>query len=192
MDTYSTASRLCASADAGCTVIVGRVSWRNRAAIAALGGALIAAPAAIAATPLPKPSSPLLWATINACSPSASPNEIGIRGSMPGTGDRRQRMYMQFVVEYRSPAGRWQYFGHGGESGLIAVGKGSAVARQAGWNFVLAPSSTHAYTLRGVVVFEWRLNGQTIAEQARATRSGHAATVGADPSGHSAATCVIR
>jgi hypothetical protein len=172
--------------------IVGSVSWRNRAAIVALGGVAIAAPAAIAATPLPKPSSPQLWATINACGPSANPGEIGIRGSMPGTGDKRQRMFMQFVVEYRSPAGHWHYFGHGGESGLIAVGKGSAVERQAGWDFVLVPSATRTYTLRGVVVFEWRLKGQTIAEEVRATRAGHAATVGADPSGYSAATCAIR
>jgi hypothetical protein len=193
MDVYSTASRFRASSDAAGAAIVGSVFTRKRAAVVALSGALIAAPAmAIAATPLPKPSSPLLWATIDACDPPGSSGEIGIRGSIPGTGDGGQRMYMQFVVEYRSASGQWHYFHHGGESGLIAVGKGSATARQAGWDFVLASSATQAYTLRGLVVFEWRLKGLTIAEAVRATQSGHGATVGADPAGYSAASCRIR
>ena len=193
MDIYSTASRSCASADAAGAAIVGLVRRRNRAAVVALPGALVATQAvAFAATPLPRPSSPLLWSTIDACDPTAHPDEIGIRGSMPGTGDAQQQMYMQFVVEYRGPTGHWHYFGRGGESGLIAVGRGSAVERQAGWDFVLARSSTERYTLRGVVVFEWRIGGHTIAEDVRATRSGHAAAVGADPAGYSSATCTVR
>jgi hypothetical protein len=168
------------------------VRTRNRAAALALIGALIAAQAtALAATPLPSESSPLLWATIDVCDPAARPNTIGIRGSMPGTGDRDQRMYMQFVLEYRSPSGHWHYRS-GGESPRVAVGRGSAVARQAGWDFILAPSSTETYTLRGVVIFEWRLRGVTLVQDVRATRSGHVTATGSDPPGYSAATCRVR
>jgi len=191
MDVYSTASRRDASAAGAGADIVACVRTRNRAAVLALAAALIAAPATVsAATPLPKPSSPLLWATIDVCATAAHPDTIGIRGSMPGTGDRHERMFMQFVVEYRGRSGSWRYL-RGGQSGTIAVGAASASVRQAGWDFSVAPSSTETYRLRGVVVFEWRLNGRTVAQQARATRSGHGPTVGADPAGYSAATCTI-
>jgi hypothetical protein len=191
MDVYSTASRSDASAGGAGDDIVACVRTRNRAAVLALAGTLIAAPATVsAATPLPKPSSPLLWATIDVCATAAHPDTIGIRGSMPGTGDGHERMFMQFVVEYRGRSGRWRYLS-GGESGTVAVGAGSAASRQAGWDFSVAPSSTETYRLRGVVVFEWRLKGRTVAQQARATRSGHGPTVGADPAGYSAATCTI-
>jgi hypothetical protein len=193
MDIYSTASHSEASAAGAGAAIVASVRTRNRAAVLALIGALIAAQAtASAATPLPSQASPLLWATIDVCDPAGQPNTIGIRGSMPGTGDRHQRMYMQFVLEYRSPSGHWHYRGGGGESPLVAVGKGSAVSRQAGWDFMLAPSSSETYTLRGVVIFEWRLRGVTIAQDVRATRSGHVTATGSDPLGYSAATCRIR
>ncbi len=191
MDIYSTASRCEASAGGAGDAIVACVRTRNRAAVLALAITLFAAPAAVAAAPQPLASSPLLWATIDVCATAARPDTIGIRGSMPGTGDRHERMFMQFVVEYRSSSGHWHYL-HGGESGYVAVGAGSAADRQAGWDFSLAPNSTETYRLRGVVVFEWRLRGRTVAQQVRATRSGHGPTVGADPAGYSAATCTIR
>ena len=46
--------------------------------------------------------------------------------------------------------------------------------------------------LRGLVVFEWRLNGRTIATEVRATRAGHPAAAGADPPGFTAAMCKIK
>jgi len=191
MDIYSTASRREASAGGAGDAIVACVRTRNRAAALALAATAVAAPAAVAAAPLPLASSPLLWATINVCATAAHPGAIGIRGSMPGTGDAHERMFMQFVVEYRGPSGHWHYL-HGGESGYVAVGAGSASFRQAGWDFSLAPGSSETYHLRGVVVFEWRLRGRTVAQQVRATRSGHPGTIGADPAGYSAATCTIR
>jgi hypothetical protein len=189
---YSTASREGASADAGRAAIVASVRTRNRAALVALAGALIAAPAVALAkpTPVPKATSPLLWATIDVCDTATHPNTIGIRGSMPGTGDRHEQMYMQFVVEYRSPTGHWHYL-KDGESALAPVGNGSSKARQAGQDFQVARSSTQTYTLRGVVVFEWRANGRTIAQAVRATHAGHTAGAGADPPDYSAATCTI-
>ena len=88
MDTYSTASRGRASADAGSVAIVASVRTAHRAAAVTLTGLLVAAAAVAAATTgMPKQTSPLLWATINVCDTAAHPNTIGIRGSMPGTGD---------------------------------------------------------------------------------------------------------
>jgi hypothetical protein len=193
MDTYSTASREGASADAGCVAIVASVRTVYRAASVTLTGLLVATAAVAAATTgIPKQTSPLLWATINVCDTAAHPNTIGIRGSMPGTGDAHEQMYMQFVVEYRSPTGHWHFRSGGGESRFVAVGNGSFSSRQAGWNFVLARSSTETYTLRGIVVFEWRVNGRAVAHLVRATRAGHRAAAGADPAGYSSATCTIK
>jgi hypothetical protein len=166
----------------------------NRAAVVVLACALPAAPAVAMATqrrpPVPRTSSPLLWATIDVCDTATHPDTIGIRGSMPGTGDGQEEMYMRFVVEYQSASGHWHYLRHG-ESSLVAVGPGSARARQAGQDFRIARSATQTYTLRGVVVFQWRVGAQTIAQQVRASRSGHTAAAGADPPGFSAATCTI-
>ena len=190
---YSTASRKGASADAGRGGIVASVRTPNRAAIIALACALIAVPAvALAASrpPVPKGTSPLLWATVDVCDTATHPNTIGIRGSMPGMGDRQEQMYMRFVVEYRSPTGHWHYL-KDGESALVPVGNGSSKARQAGQDFRVARSATRAYTLRGVVVFEWRVHGRTIAQDVRATRAGHVAGAGGDPPDYSAATCTI-
>jgi hypothetical protein len=192
MDVYSTASRSDASADAAGVAIVASVRNRHRAAVAALLFALVLPAIALARTPLPKASSPLLWATIDVCDTPAHPDTIGIRGSMPGTGDARQLMYMRFVVEYRSPSGHWHYLTGAGESKFVAVGNGSALARQAGQDFALKANASESYTLRGVVVFEWRLNGRTIDQQVRASRAGHRAAAGADPRDYSAATCTIK
>jgi hypothetical protein len=192
MDTYSTASRSGASGDAGGGAIVASVRTRSRAAILALAcGLIVTQTVALAKTRLPKPSSPLLWATVDVCDTAAHPDTIGIRGSMPGTGDGHQQMYMKFVVEYRSPSGHWLYLGGAGVSKFVAVGAGSSPARQAGQDFAVARSATITHTLRGVIVFEWRLGGHTIAQQVRATRSGHTAAAGADPPGYSTATCTI-
>jgi hypothetical protein len=192
MDTYCTASCGVASAAAGGGAIVPAVRTVNRAALLAAACALAVSQAvALAAVALPKRSSPKLWATIDVCDTPAHPNTIGIRGSMPGTGDPRQLMFMQFIVEYRSASGHWHYLGGAGDSGLVAVGRGSSITRQAGQDFTLARSATRTYTLRGVIVFEWSLNGKTISRQVRATRAGHTAAAGADPAGYSAATCTI-
>jgi hypothetical protein len=190
---YSTASRGGASADAGGAAIVASVRTRNRAASVALACALVGVPAvALAASrpPQPKATSPLLWATVDVCDTATHPDTIGIRGSMPGTGDRQEQMYMRFVVEFRSPTGHWHYL-KDGESALIAVGNGASKARQAGQDFQVARSASQSYTLRGVVVFEWRANGRTIAQAVRATHTGHTAAAGGDPPDYSAATCTI-
>jgi hypothetical protein len=211
MDVYSTLSRKCASADAAGGAIVASVRHANRAAFLALAAIWITAPTVpvaaaapspkpdspsqwatidAAAAPLPKPDSPSLWATIDVCDTPAHPDTIGIRGSMPGTGDSRERMFMEFAIEYRSATGHWHFLLHGVE-GFVAVGRASYRERQAGEDFQVAPSSARSYTLRGIVVFEWRAHGIVIAQTVRSTSAGRGVSAGADPPGYSAATCTI-
>jgi hypothetical protein len=159
-------------------------------ALALAAAALAPAALALAATALPDPASPLLWSTVDVCDTAAHPDVIGIRGSMPGTGARDQQMSMRFTVEYLDAKGRWRYIATA-DSGNVALGPGTARARQAGWNFTIAPSSKRGYKLRGVVVFEWRIGTATVAQEVRSTTAGHSSPVGADPPGYSAATCAI-
>ena len=160
--------------------------------VAAMCAALVISQAsALAAPPRPNTASPLLWATIDVCNSAAHPDTLGIRGSMPGTADAHERMYMSFRVEYRSSPGHWRYLGGAGQSAFVAVGNGSALARQAGQDFEFVPRVTGSHLLRGVAVFEWRLHGHTVASAVRATQAGHVAAAGADPPGFSATTCRI-
>ena len=152
---------------------------------------VISQASALAAPPRPNTASPLLWATIDVCNSGAHPDTLGIRGSMPGTADAHELMYMSFRVEYRSSPGHWRSLGGAGQPAVVAVGNGSALARQAGQDFEFMPRATGSHVLRGVAVFEWRLHGRTIASAVRVKRAGHVAAAGADPPGFSATTCRI-
>ncbi|HVC83660.1 MAG TPA: hypothetical protein VNC12_00305 [Solirubrobacteraceae bacterium] len=166
---------------------------RTCAALVAATAALAVAPAiALAAAPKPNTGSPSLWATIDVCDSAAHPDTIGIRGSMPGTADAHELMYMSFRVEYRTAPGHWRYLGGAGASGFVRVGNGASLTRQAGQDFQVVPRVSGSYLLRGVAVFEWRLHGRTIASAVRGTRAGHIAAAGADPPGFSATTCRIQ
>jgi hypothetical protein len=147
---------------------------------------------AFGAAPAPNTGAASLWATIDVCNSAAHPNTIGIRGSMPGTKDVHELMYMSFRVEYRSSPGHWRYLGGAGQSPYVLVGNGASLARQAGQNFEVVPRASGSYLLRGVTVFQWRLHGRTVATAIRATRAGHVAAAGADPPGFSATTCRIQ
>ena len=171
----------------------GTVGTRTCAALVAATAALVISQAiALGATPKPNTGSPSLWSTIDVCDSATHPDTIGIRGSMPGTADAHELMYMSFRVEYRSSPGHWRYLGGAGQSGFVLVGNGASLARQAGQDFEVAPRASGSYVLRGVAVFEWRLHGRTIASAVRRTRAGHVAAAGADPPGFSAATCRIQ
>ena len=166
---------------------------RTCAALVAATAALAIAPViALAAAPKPNTGSASLWATIDVCDSAAHPDTIGIRGSMPGTADAHELMYMSFRVEYRSSPGHWRYLGGAGQSGFVLVGNGASLTRQAGQDFQVVPRASGSYVLRGVAVFEWRLHGRTIASAVRGTRAGHIAAAGADPPGFSATTCRIQ
>jgi hypothetical protein len=163
-----------------------------RVAACALAACALSGWQALAASgpPLPTPGSPRLWATIDVCNSAAHPDTIGIRGSMPGTGDRAETMYMAFRVEYlRSSV--WTDVGAAAQSGLEPVGDAASRSRQAGIDFRFAPSAKHHYLLRGVVTYEWRLGTTVVATTLRSTTAGRRAGAGADPPGYSAAVCSI-
>jgi hypothetical protein len=135
------------------------------------------------------------WATVNVCDTAGHPDGIGVRGSMPGTGDRRDALSMRIELQYlRRSDGHWVRGGRAGDSGTLDVGHGDARVRQAGRTFTIAPpdAGRPAHLLRALVMFEWRRDGTLLRRARRVTRGGHADTPGADPSGHSAATCAIR
>jgi len=170
------------------------VRTRDCAAIAVFAAVLAAAPLAGAAagTPQPKITAANLWATVDVCNTAAHPDTIGIRGSMPGTGDRHELMYMRFVVEYQSATGHWHYFKTGGQSAYIEVGDAGSSTRQAGQDFELAPNISSTYLLRGVILYQWRLDGRVVSSSVRSTTAAHDPAAGSDPPGFSASTCMIQ
>jgi hypothetical protein len=133
-----------------------------------------------------------LWATIDVCSPTDQPNTLGIRGSMPGDGQPGQRMYMSFRLQYLDPVGkRWLELGRGTTPQFVAVGAAGS-ARQGGRSFQLVPvAGKPAFTLRGVVDFQWRLGTRVLQSAARSTTAGHQSLAGADPATFTATTCLI-
>jgi hypothetical protein len=174
------------------------------APLAALAGALAflaaAAPGMAAETPPSAAAAavardPGPWATVNVCDTTGHPDGIGIRGAMPGTGDRGDELFMRLQVQFfRRADGTWRGLGRGADSGFLDVGHGAARVRQAGRTFTLSPPAAGqpAFLLRGLVTFEWRRDGQAVRRARRLTSAGHDDAIGADPIGFSAATCSIR
>jgi hypothetical protein len=132
-----------------------------------------------------------LWATIDVCSPTDQPDTVGIRGSMPPDGQSSETMYMRFRLQYMEPADKHWVDLSGSASNFVAVG-GAKAARQAGRSFQLVPvPGKPAFTLRGVVSFQWRKGSKIEESISRPTTAGHDSLAGADPAGFSAATCSI-
>jgi hypothetical protein len=154
--------------------------------------ALLVCTGAVHAQDVPRPGGPLLWATVNICDTAEHPDTVGVRGSMPGSGVARERMFMRFRLEYLGDTDAlWKPLGDTGDSGWIPVGSGRYRERQAGRNFTVSPPPTGAYRLRATVRFEWRRGAKVTARASRRTTGGHPPTAGADPSGFSAATCDV-
>lgn len=132
-----------------------------------------------------------LWATVDVCNPVDAPNTVGIRGSMPGDGHSKDTMYMRFQLQYLQASGIWTALVHAGDSGFIAVGA-ARTARQGGTSFQLEPvKGQPAYTMRGLVTYQWRHGARVLHEATRTTSAGHRSVANADPPGYSAAECVI-
>jgi hypothetical protein len=134
----------------------------------------------------------LLWATIDVCNPADQPNTLGIRGSMPGDHHAHDTMFMRFRLQYLNTTTKaWTDLAKGASSGYADVGTG-ADPRQAGRSFELNPvAGQPAFTLRGVVSFQWRRGKTVLAQTSRPTSAGRDSLAGADPAGFSAATCLI-
>jgi hypothetical protein len=162
-----------------------------RALLPLLAALVLPAPA-VAAPERSIYQSPLLWATINICDTAGHPDGVGVRGSMPGSGFSDETMWMRFQLQYlRASDGKWHNFA-AGDSGFEEVGDGRIRRREAGETFTIAPPATGAYTLRGVVTFEWRRDGEVVRRARKRTTGGHREARGGDPRGFSAATCVLR
>jgi hypothetical protein len=160
---------------------------RRSLLIAVLAALLAAAPADAWSTGRTN----LAWATVNVCDTAAHPNEMGVRGAMPGL-KRRSVMRMRFRVQYRTVDGRWRTVADGADSGWVKVATGRRGLHDAGWSFEFKPPVTGgAHVLRGRVSFEWRRGGAVVARERRFTQAGHPGTAGADPVDFSAATCEI-
>jgi hypothetical protein len=134
-------------------------------------------------------SSHELWATVDVCNPADQPYTVGIRGSMPGDGRARDRMYMSFRLQYLDSVNKRWVDLVGASSTFVAVGTGAS-ARQGGRSFQLVPGKAMS-TLRGVVDFQWRHGASVVESAARPTTAGHRSLAGADPTGFSVATCPI-
>ena len=134
-----------------------------------------------------------LWATVNICDTKRHPDTLGVRASMPGSGRKRERMYMRFRAQYFSTADdRWHNFrsGKGTDSGWIDVGSARFKARQSGWSFPFRLEDGQRYRLRGKVHFEWRRGQRVVRSAVKRTTGGHGTAV-SDPEGFSAATCRV-
>ncbi len=134
----------------------------------------------------------LLWATIDVCSPPSEPDTVGIRGSMPGDGQSHDTMYMRFRLQYMDPSTRhWVDLAKSATSGYVSVGTGSS-PRQGGRSFKLGKAGGKlAFTMRGIVSFQWRHGTRVVTSASRPTSAGRESLAGSDPAGFSAATCVI-
>ena len=137
-------------------------------------------------------SSRLLWSTIDVCNPEDQPDTIGIRGSMPGDHSAHDTMFMRFALQYLNTTTKaWTDLSKGASSAFASVGTG-ADPRQAGRSFQLSPvAGQPAFTLRGVVSFQWRRGKTVLAQVSRPTSAGRDSLAGSDPAGFSAAGCLI-
>jgi hypothetical protein len=167
------------------------------AGAAALSATAAAAPSGTPGTAAPHSlyKSRELWATIDVCSPPDQLDTVGVRGSMPGDGQAHETMYMSFRLQYEDAAtGKWIDLSTGGAAAaptFVPVGAATS-ARQAGRSFQLVPvAGKPAFTLRGVVSFQWRRGATVVHAVSRPTTAGQLSLAGADPAGFSAATCVI-
>ena len=164
--------------------------------------ALVAAAAVLLAAATPAVAAPAgdrsviaaaPWATVNVCDTAAHPATIGIRGSMPGSGDKTEVMFMRFQVHvFDQVDAQWHNLA-GADSGFVEVGSARYKTRQSGNTFTITPPRPGAapYLLRGAVTFEWRQDGQVVRRARKSTSGAHPDAAGSDPAGFSAATCSI-
>ena len=172
---------------------------------ATVGGADSVAPHALAAATPHKPRHKLpprtnlktskdLWATINVCDTKRAANTIGVRGSMPGLGNRISRLEMRIRIQFKSKAdGKWHNADDSADSGWKKIGHTRRQVIESGQDFTfMAPTDGGSHLLRGAVRFRWKRKGHgVVARRRRVTEAGHASTASADPKGYSAAQCEI-
>lgn len=161
---------------------------------------LVAAVATLAALPASAGAqSRDLWTTVNACNTAAHPNQMGVRGRMPGDGTHA-KMYMRFTAQYRDPESHsWVSMVGDGRSPWIYAGSALFSHQETGFTFDFdPPQAGDRFVFRGVAEFQWRARKRShgkvhvaVVGSARLhTEAGHPST-GADPAGYSSAACVM-
>ncbi len=166
---------------------------------AATASGIALAPGTVTTTAAKKPkrtnlkTSPDLWATINVCDTAKHPNTVGVRGSMPGLGNRRSHLALRITVQYKSKTdGKWHNGGAGADSGWKPIGSTLRQVIESGQDFTFKPPTDGgSHLLRGSVRFRWSRSGKVITMRRRVTEAGHKTTAGADPKGYSATQCEI-
>jgi hypothetical protein len=128
-----------------------------------------------------------LWATINVCDTRKHPHTIGIRGEAPALGFSAT-ISISIGVDFYSKADK-RFKPDPSASKMIKVGPVSHGIHQRGVTFKFGP---HAGRLRGTATFSWTRNGKVLGRTKRVTTASHHDADFGDPSGFSAATCMIK
>jgi hypothetical protein len=113
-----------------------------------------------------------LWATVNICDTTGSPNALGVRTSVPGNGSN-QRIFARYTAQWWSgEKQRWLTVGGSGVTDWIFVGDADMSSRQAGWTFrFVQPPQGTTYVMRGVVELQWREAAKTARKARKARRA---------------------
>jgi hypothetical protein len=167
-------------------------------------GALLVLVLAVAATPAlgaasgPTPNqiksavhnaerSKRLWATINVCDTRKHPHTIGIRSEAPALGFQAT-ISISIAVDFYSKTDR-RFEPDPNATKMIKVGPVTHGIHQRGVTFRFAP---HTGRLRGTATFSWTRHGKVLGSTKRLTTPSHHDADFGDPSGFSAATCMIK
>jgi hypothetical protein len=134
-------------------------------------------------------ASPDLWATVNVCDTADHPDQIGIRGQVPGLGFRTRILMSVTVQYYSSTTQRFESTSATQDIDLGLLQKGS---QQAGYTFPFKPPvAGQTYVLRGVIDVRWRLGSKTLGSAVVHTKHGYTGVRFSDPPRYSAGTCAI-
>jgi hypothetical protein len=128
-----------------------------------------------------------LWATINVCDTRKHPHTIGIRGEVPALGFSTT-ISISIGVDFWSKADK-RFEPDPNATKMIKVGPVSHGIHQRGVVFQFGP---HTGRLRGTAAFSWTRHGKVLGATKRVTTAPHRDADFSDPSGFSAATCMIR
>ena len=160
---------------------------------------LLLAVAALAALPAAANANDKdLWATVNSCNTADHPNEMGVRGRMPGDGTHG-RMYMRFKAQFRDADGAWKDVGGDAISPWIYAGSALFSHQETGFTFSFDPPQTgDHFVFRGVTDFEWKarhrrhgkVRMEVVEHERMITAAGHPSS-DAEPPGYSSAACVM-
>lgn len=128
-----------------------------------------------------------LWATINVCDTHKHPNTIGIRSEVPALGFPAT-ISVLLGVDFWSTANK-RFEPDPNARKTIKLGTVSHGIHQQGVTFQFAPQTGR---LRGTATFSWTSRGKLLGSTKRVTTPRHHDADFGDPSGYSAATCMIK